>query len=163
MFLSRNLAMELLVAAPLLALMLWGVGVLMASRGIDVDIDFSVIEDVGLVLVALIVATEWVLLSAWPSIAGIKQRQRDRNLQYPIHHIFTALGITIKGKTSQLTLGWKAVDRIRETSRFFLFFYSPSEAYFLPKRDIASTDLETLRRVILFHRPDASDIEGHRL
>ena len=161
--LSRNLVLELLVAAPLLALMLAGVGGLLGKRAADVGIDLTILKDIGLVLVALIVVAEWILLSAWPSIEGLKQRRRDRNLQYPIHHLFAPLGITIKGKTSQLALGWKSIDHIRETSRYFLFFYTPSEAYFLPKRDLAAADLDALRRLILSHRADASDLEGHRL
>ncbi len=161
--LSRNLVTEAMVAAPLLAIMLYVVGMLLASRGIDVDVDFTILEDIGLVLLALIVVAEWILLSAWPSIAGLQQQRRDRNLQYPIHHIFTPLGITIKGRTSQLTLGWKSIVRIRENSRFFLFFYSSSEAYFLPKRELAPGDLDALRHVLLSHRADVADIEGHRL
>ncbi len=161
--LSRNLVMEMLVAAPLLAILVYAGGALLASRGIDVGIDFTILEDIGLVLLAMIVVTEWILLSAWPGVAGLQQQRRDRNLQYPIHHIFTQLGITIKGKTSQLTLGWKSINRIRENARFFLFFYSASDAYFLPKRDLAPGDLDALRRVLLSHRADVADIEGHRL
>ena len=94
-----------------------------------------------------------------PAIIGRLQawqiRRVDPNLGAPIRHLLTPAGVRMELKTTRVELGWEGMAAARETPDFFLFFYSPRHAYYLPKRVIPAGEVETLRRYIRIHRTDA--------
>jgi hypothetical protein len=160
--LSRELIVITLVAVPALVLIVLAVATYMRTQNIqDFGIDPQVLQSLALTMLPVVALAEWVILAGWFNVSGGQQRRTDRNLQFPIHHVYSQYGLMVKGKASQLTLGWKSISRIVETKDFFLFYYSGTAAYFLPKRDLAVPDLEALRRVIMAHRSEVADLREH--
>jgi hypothetical protein len=67
-------------------------------------------------------------LQAW------RLRRSDLNVAHPITHTLDDSGLHIGMRTLNAELKWAGMNRVRETSEMFLFYYSRRTAYFLPKR-----------------------------
>jgi hypothetical protein len=84
----------------------------------------------------------------------------DPNVRAPIRHDLTAEGVRMELRTTRVELGWEGMAAVRETNDFFLFFYSPRHAYYLPKRVVPRGEVEGIRRYIRIHRTDAELAPG---
>ena len=73
-------------------------------------------------------------LQAW------RVRRSDPNVAHPITHTLDDSGLHIGMRTLNAELKWAGMNRVRETSDMFLFYYSRRTAYFLPKRVVGTAD-----------------------
>jgi hypothetical protein len=64
--------------------------------------------------------------------------------------IFTEDGIEVKTAESNSSLKWSMVKRLGETSDYFFLYISAVSAYIVPKKKIATTEIENLK--ILFEK-----------
>ncbi|MGO8791162.1 MAG: YcxB family protein [Terriglobia bacterium] len=122
----------------------------------------SVFPVVGIVVTALALwvktATNLLLIVVpWcfaftPAITALNLwLSRRRNRTVGGIHTFTldSHGIHSSSPAFDVTLKWSAINRVAETKRFFLFFFSSQAAQFLPKRVISSfDDLQAIRDLI---------------
>jgi hypothetical protein len=69
---------------------------------------------------------------------------------------FTPERLIMRGPLHNTELDWRAVQRVVETDRFFLFFISKSVAYFLPKRAVPPAELPLAREQIAARRAMAA-------
>ena len=77
-------------------------------------------------------------LQAW------RARRSDPNVTHPITYTLDDSGLHIGTRTLNAELKWAGMNRVRETSDMFLFYYSRRTAYFLPKRVVGPGDSTSL-------------------
>ena len=151
--LVRRMATEgrtLLFMIPL-GLLVIGLG-LAGWRAIQGDPEYLA----ALLPVALIFAiSSWVFFWGRGWLAGWHQRRNDSSLQYPIHHVFSEHGLRVRGRSAEVTLGWRSMPAIIETPDFILFYYTGSAAHYLPKRVADAGQLDELRTLIRANSRDA--------
>ena len=70
----------------------------------------------------------------------------DPDLAGGYERVIDEQGLRMAGKTSSVAVSWERLLQVRETPEFFLFYFHPAAAYYLPKRAIPNgTVLESLR------------------
>lgn len=103
----------------------------------------------GLRLLPLLVAvTALLLVFGWltGSLRAWQVQRQDPNVQYPLTHTVDASGLHVSMHTAEIELKWAGLHQIRETPDMFLFYYSKTTAYFLPKRAVGGeAEVESLR------------------
>lgn len=93
-------------------------------------------------------------------IRGWQVERTDPNVHHPITHTFDETGLRISMKTAESHLRWDGLFKIRETNETFLFYYTKTVAYFLPKRAIVGEgEVESLRAWLREHLPPATEYE----
>ena len=97
---------------------------------------------------ALALVLLWAFLYGQGWLNAWRQQRTDSSLQHPIQHFYTDNGLRVRGKTAEITLGWRSMKLVAETKAFVLFFFTTGNAYYLPKRVIAPEQLEALRQMI---------------
>jgi hypothetical protein len=87
-----------------------------------------------------------------PGIIALKlwlARRRNRTVAGVHRFALDSQGIHVSGPAFDVALKWSAINKVAETKRFFLFFFSAQAAQFLPKRVISSADeLQAIRDLI---------------
>ena len=97
-------------------------------------------------LVILVVI--WALVWGRGWLDARRQQRTDLSLQHPIQHFYSENGLRVRGKTAEITVGWRSMRLITETDDFMLYFFTAEKAYYLPKRVAQPGQLDELRRMI---------------
>lgn len=80
-------------------------------------------------------------LNVWSS------RRKNRTVQGVLRYTVDDNGLGISSPAFNLLLKWSAINRVRETKRYFLFYISARGAYFIPK-SVVTGQMDELRAVI---------------
>ncbi len=91
----------------------------------------------GVLLLGMPLWQRWALRRVYRTTPSLQQEQR---------HEFSEEGFRLSNPLSNTLIRWDALVDAIETREFFLLYISPSIAYFLPKRAVATqTELRELR------------------
>lgn len=116
-----------------------------AIQGEPLYLIIMAVADVVMAIVAWVFFWGRGWFNAW------HQRRSDSSLAYPIHHIFGDNGLRVRGRSAEVTIGWRSFKTVAETPEFILFFYSSTAAHYLPKRVATGDQLAELRALIRAH------------
>lgn len=98
----------------------------------------------GLLLAGLPYIQQWQLSRVYRQTPSLQQEQT---------HEFLEEGFRVRNPLANTLVRWDAFLEVLETKEVFLFYTSPSMAYFLPKRAIRTPeDLAQLRSFLKTHR-----------
>ena len=104
----------------------------------------------GAVVTALLALSVLALTLWFPAVVAMLHTWRvartDPNIGHPMRFSFDEDGLLVRCETAETRLHWTGMPRVAESPEFFLFFYSPVLAYYLPKR--AVQDPDALRKTI---------------
>jgi hypothetical protein len=103
-----------------------------------------------------VVMSNLFMVFGWPALALVGlpvasylrvwfHHRNNRVLQNPQTMELTANFLSIRGAFNNAQLDWRAIVRVLETRRFFLFFVGKNVAHFLPKDAVPPTQLAELR------------------
>ena len=99
--------------------------------------------DIGPAVVPLAMVGGWLALDRW-ALAYLSTRSYERDHARCIPNdqvrVLDGDGITARCTTSNASVHWSGIVKIRETPDFFLFFTTPNCAIHLPKRAVADPD-----------------------
>jgi hypothetical protein len=74
------------------------------------------------------------------------------SFRHPQTYEFSERGLAMSNPLASSALRWEGIVRVRETSEFFLFYFSKRYAYFLPKRVFRNASEEAeLRAFVASH------------
>jgi hypothetical protein len=73
---------------------------------------------------------------ATPALAGMQR------------YVFADDGLTMSSEGSALVVRWSAILKAAETKEFFLLYYSPKAAYYLPRKAVSRDDVDALRALL---------------
>jgi hypothetical protein len=104
------------------------------------------------------VAAAAVFLYFFPLWQWRMARKRDPSFGAPTAYTFSSTGISFQCATADVRLDWAGWKSFRETDRYLLLYVLSSCFYFLPKRDLADSDLRAIRDILRTSPP-----EGKRL
>src|SRR5207253_4731683 len=104
--------------------------------------------EVLLPILGVIALGAWFYFSGRGWLSAWHQQRTDPSLQYPIHHLLSDNGLRVRGRSAEVTFGWRSMRAVTETRDFILFYYSHDAAYYLPKRVADSAQLAELRTLI---------------
>jgi hypothetical protein len=97
----------------------------------------------------------FVLAGFWFIFIPFSQRRAARKLpetDASIRGLHTRTvddeGFHFRGNDVALDVPWHAMQRAKETDKFFLFFYNKQCAYYLPKRALTSTEIGEVRALV---------------
>lgn len=65
--------------------------------------------------------------------------------------VVTDDGIRVRGRITAADVSWSMLTRVVETRRFFLFFLSKIQAFYIPKRSLQPQDIGALRTILRQH------------
>jgi hypothetical protein len=86
-------------------------------------------------------ALTWLLcILLAPHWKAARQWKAQLYLRKPATVWFDASGMGIKGEDSSCSATWKTILSVWETRRLFVFYYTPSLAYLVPKRFFQGAD-----------------------
>jgi hypothetical protein len=57
-------------------------------------------------------------------------------------YVFDDDGLTMSNDASAMSVRWSAIQRVAKTKEFYLLYYSPKAAYYLPRRAVAQVNRE---------------------
>jgi YcxB-like protein len=90
-----------------------------------------------------------IMFSAYLSGRGNKAIKRH------VTETFTKDGISIDTDVSNVKFKWEAFCKAKETKKFFIYFISSSNGYYIPKAMVSSpADIEKIRHILLTHMGD---------
>lgn len=72
----------------------------------------------------------------------------DKTARQSRVYSFSDDGLTIQAESFTVTLKWDALNRIQETSGFFIFYTSAYRGYFLPKRSMDESQMGEIRKFL---------------
>ena len=80
----------------------------------------------------------------------------DPNVGHPVTHVIDDSGYHVVTRTVTVDLNWGGLHKVRETTDYFLIYYSRHYAYYLPKRVLGTEESEEVVRVSIQQRLPAS-------
>jgi len=95
------------------------------------------------VALAFLWLVSWALL--WPRLSARNVAKNDPDARAGYTRVIDATGLHLHGATSRVSLTWERIHRVVETPEFFLFYFGPKIAYYLPKRAVPPDCVEPLR------------------
>ena len=104
----------------------------------------------------LVQALPWVVIGVvWLVLIPLLQRRAARRLQAtdasvqgPQERWVDEAGYHANGNGVRIDVPWHALERVVESPRFFLFYYTKHYAYYIPKRALDSGEIVELRDLI---------------
>jgi hypothetical protein len=99
------------------------------------------IGDVIAIIAGLAFAPGITALNIW------LRRRKNKTVQGVHRYTVSDSGFSISNPAFNIDLKWHAINRVRETSHYFLFFISASCAYFIPKA-VVGERAEELREIV---------------
>lgn len=72
----------------------------------------------------------------------------DRSVRGELRRVVSDAGVEAHGNDVSMRFGWDGLRRAVETHEFFLFFYAPRAAYYIPKRAVPAAELPRLRGLL---------------
>jgi YcxB-like protein len=101
----------------------------------------------------LVVVLLWILMlrGGIPGLARLAVRQRMIDASKPLIDTISAQGYHRQQSQTEVSVPWSDLKRVVETRNLFLFFTTPSCAYFVPKDLMAQEQLEVVRELVRQH------------
>ena len=152
--LQREALLILLAIGVVVVLLADAAAVFQASLGEDRYLRPAII------VTAVVFALVWFLLHGAGWASAVHQQRTDSTIRHPIHHIFGEHGLRVRGKSAEVSLRWRAMRRVIETTDFILFYYTPGRAYYLPKRVTTAESLAQLRTLVRAQVGNIADLRA---
>jgi hypothetical protein len=109
------------------------------------------LERLAAIVPWLLVLGLWFLFLLWgvPYLNAWQFKRHDPSAKTEMFRVIENEGIQSGTGLSRVALKWEGIGRVIETPEFFLFYYNPRCAHYLPKRTIAGPEeLEAVRDFI---------------
>lgn len=84
----------------------------------------------------------------WPILRSYRVGSAQPGAFEPIFYRFDASGVEMRSATGESRAGWVAFNRALELQDYFVLRSYPGALHIIPKRDIATTALSSLRRLL---------------
>jgi hypothetical protein len=101
----------------------------------------------------LVVVSLWILMlrGGIPGLARLTVRQRMVDASKPFIDTISTQGYRRQQSGTEVSVPWSDLKRVVETRNLFLFFSTPSCAYFAPKELMALEEQEVVRELARQH------------
>lgn len=87
-------------------------------------------------------------------------RRMDPAVRHPISLALEESGLRVITEAAETRLRWDGLHKVRETPDFFMFYYSPRIAYYLPKRVLSGqAEIDAVRASIQGRLPSEAPLE----